>query len=251
MTDETRPESEEPTEEVPAQPPPEIPGQPQTAAPAAPPAPAAPRPGGPRLGHIVLGAVLVLIGVGWLIEALDVADVPWRLLLPSILILVGLALTLGARSGSHGGLIAFGVVLTVLVLLAGVFEVLMDVPLSGGVGDRTRTPTTADDQYRWGVGKMTLDLRRAQDLPGEEIAASVVVGELVVIVPDGVSLVIEARAGLGEVNVLGESADGVDPSLECYGSSRDVDCSSPDTAASERALHLTLEVGLGKVEVQR
>lgn len=250
MTDETRPESEEPTQEVPVQPPPETPAH-HTAATPSPPAAAAPRPRGPRLGHIVLGAVLVLIGVGWLIEALDVADVPWRFLLPSILILVGLALALGARTGRHGGLIAFGVVLTVLVLLAGVFEVLLDIPLSGGVGDRTRTPTTAEDEYRWGVGKMTLDLRRAQGLPGEEIAASVVVGELVVIVPDDVPLVIDARVGLGEVNVLGESADGVDPSLECYGSSRDVDCSSSVTAAGELALHLTLEVGLGKVEVQR
>jgi|GEM_PF-463675 len=250
MTDETPPASEEPTEEVPVQPAAEAPAQP-AAAPPAPPTPAAPRLGGPRLSHIVLGAVLVLIGVGWLLEALDVADVPWRFLLPSVLILVGLALTLGARTGRHGGLIAFGVVLTAMVLLAGVFEVLMDVPLSGGVGDRTRTPTTAADEYRWGVGKMTLDLRRAEGLPGQEIAASVVVGELVVIVPDDVPLVIDARAGLGEVSVLGAGADGVDPSLECVGSSRVVDCSSSGAAAGERALHLTLQVGLGKVEVQR
>ena len=133
-----------------------------------------------------------------------------------------------------------------MVLLAGVFEVLLDIPLSGGVGDRTRTPTTAEAEYRWGVGKMTLDLRRAQDLTGEEISASVVVGELVVIVPDDVPLVIEARAGLGEVVVLGESADGVDPSVECYGSSRAIDCSSRATEASERSLHLILEVGTGQ-----
>lgn len=244
MTDRIEPTSEEPTQEVPVQPNPALP------APPAPPTPAAPRPGGPRLGHIVLGAVLVLIGVGWLIEALDLADVPWRLLLPAMLILVGLALTLGARSGRHGGLLAVGVVLTVLVLLAGVFEVLVDIPLSGGVGDRTRTPTTAADEYRWGVGKMTLDLRRAQNLPGEDIAASVVIGELVVILPDDVPLVIEARAGLGEVNVLDQSADGVGVDLDCSGSSRTVYC-SPGTEATERALHLTLEVGLGKVEVRR
>ena len=139
MTDEPTP-SEEPTQEVPVQPP--NPAHPPPPAPP-PPAPAAPAPAGRSLGHIVLGAVLVLIGVGWLLEALDVADVPWRFLLPSVLILVGLALTLGARTGRHGGLVAVGVVLTVLVLLAGAIEVLVDVPLAGGVGDKTHTPTAS------------------------------------------------------------------------------------------------------------
>ena len=242
MTDQIDPTSEEPTEEVPVQPaylPP-------------PPTPAAARRSlGPRLGHIVLGGVLVLIGVGWLLEALDITDVPWRFLLPSVLILVGLALTLGARTGSHGGLVAVGVVLTVLVLLAGAIEVVMDVPLAGGVGDETQAPTTSlKAEYRWGVGKMTLDLTQAQGLAGEEIAASVVVGELLVIVPDGVSLVIDARAGLGEVSVLGTSADGVDPSLECAGTSRDLTCGE-DATRGERVLVLELEVAMGKVEVRR
>lgn len=245
MTDRIDPISEEPTQEVPVQPNPALP------APPAPPTPATVRPRGPSLGHVVLGAVLVLIGVGWLLEALDLADVPWRLLLPSVLILVGLALTIGARSGRHGGLVGVGVALTVLVLLAGAIEVLFDVPLAGGIGDETRTPTTSvAEHYRWGIGKMTLDLTQAPDLAGEEIAASVVVGELVVIVPDDVALLITARAGLGEVRVLGTSADGVDPRLECAGSSRDMEC---DDAASpgERSLTLDLEVALGKVEVRR
>ncbi len=242
MTDQIDPTSEEPTEEVPVQPA-YLPPPPTPAA--------APRSPGRRLGHIVLGAVLVLIGVGWLLEALDITDVPWRFLLPSVLILVGLALTLGARTGSHGGLVAVGVALTVLVLLAGAIEVVMDVPLAGGVGDETQTPTTSlKAEYRWGVGKMTLDLTQAQGLAGEEIAASIVVGELLVIVPDGVSLVIDARAGLGEVNVLGTSADGVDSSLECAGTSRDLTCGE-DATRGERVLVLELEVAMGKVEVRR
>jgi hypothetical protein len=242
MTDHIDPTSEEPTEEVPVQPA-ALPPPPTPAAAAPPP--------GRRLGHVVLGAVLVLIGVGWLLEALDIADVPWRFLLPSVLILVGLALTLGARTGSHGGLVAVGVALTVLVLLAGAIEVVMDVPLAGGVGDETQTPTTSlKAEYRWGVGKMTLDLTQAQGLAGEEIAASIVVGELLVIVPDGVSLVINARAGMGEVNVLGTSADGVDPSLECAGTSRDLTCGE-DATRGERVLVLELEVAMGKVEVRR
>lgn len=242
MTDHPGPTSEEPTQEVPVQPAPVLPP---------PSVPVAPGTRGPSLGNIVLGTVLLLIGIGWLLEALDVVDVPWRFLLPSVLILVGLALTLGARSGRHAGLVAVGAVLTVLVLLAGAIEVLLDVPLAGGIGDRTRTPTAGvAEEYRWGVGKLTLDLREASDLRGEEIAVSVVVGELVVIVPDDVPLLITARAGLGEVNVLGASAEGVDPALECAGSSRQMDCGD-EAAPGERSLRLDLEVAMGKVEVRR
>jgi hypothetical protein len=245
MTDQTDPTagpaSEEPTEEVPVLP----------ASLPPPPAPVAvPRARGPHLGHVVLGAVLVLIGIGWLLEALDITDVPWRFLLPSVLILVGLALTLGARTGSHGGLIAVGVILTMLVLAAGAIEVLMDVPLAGGVGDESLTPASLESEYRWGVGKMTLDLTQAQSPAGEAVSASVVIGELLVIVPDGVSLVIDARAGLGEVNILGTSADGVDPSLECAGTSRDLACGAEATRG-ERVLVLELEVAMGRVEVRR
>ena len=98
---------------------------------------------------------------------------------------------------------------------------------------------------------MTLDLRRAQDLAGEEIAASVVVGELVVIVPDDVSLVITARAGLGEVNVLGTSADGVDPRLECAGTQPGRRLRRRGSPGEERSLNSTSRSALGKVEVQR
>jgi hypothetical protein len=195
--------------------------------------------------------VLVLIGVGWLLEALAPrVDVPWRLLLPSVLILVGLALTLGARRGRHGGLMAVGIVLTVLVLLAGAIEVVADVPLSGGVGDKAHHPTTdLQDAYRWGVGKMTLDLTDARDLAGRKVNASVVMGELIVIVPDGVDLTVHARAGLGEVNVLGDTADGIDPSLLCAGVAPDLECGQGEGGAG--ALRLELEVAMGKVEVQR
>jgi hypothetical protein len=212
----------------------------------------APPAGGPRLGHVVLGAILVLIGVGWLLEALDLVDVPWRFLLPSALIIVGVALVFGARTGSHGGLVAVGVVLTVLVLLAGALDVLADIPFSGGIGDKNHRPTaTVQDEYRWGMGKMTLDLREADALAGEQIEASVVLGELIVIVPPDVPLVIEGHAGLGEVIVLGEKADGVGADLACEGTALDISCGDGGSAPSGPYLRLDLEVAMGKVEVQR
>lgn len=221
-----------------------------------PPSPAAPQPaalppaGSPRLGHLVLGAILVLIGVGWLLEALDVADVPWRFLLPAALIIVGVALVLGARTGSHGGLVATGVVLTVLVFLAGAIDVLVDIPLTGGVGDRDYRPTTVvDDEYRLGVGKLTLDLREADDLAAASIQASVVIGELVVIVPPGVTFRVTAHSGIGEVVILGEQTGGFDQSLECLAAGGSLTCG--DGVEGPPMLNLDLEVGMGKVEVRR
>lgn len=213
------------------------------------PAPA-PSPGGPRLGHIVTGAILVLVGVGWLLEALDLVDVPWRFLLPSALIIVGVALVFGARTGAHGGLIAFGIVLTVAVLFAGAIQALVDIPLSGGFGDRSLAPTVVDDDYRWGLGKMTLDLRTADALAGEQIEASVVIGELIVIVPADLPLVIEAQSGVGELLVLGEKSDGLMVDLTCHGTAAQLTCGD-GLPPSEPHLRLELEVAIGKVEVQR
>jgi hypothetical protein len=221
-----------------------------------PPSPAAPEPaapppaGSPHLGHVVLGAILVLIGVGWLLEALDVADVPWRFLLPAALIIVGVALVFGARTGSHGGLVTTGVALTVLVLLAGAIEVLVDVPFTGGVGDETYRPTTmVDDEYRLGVGKLTVDLRDAEALAGREIEASVILGELLVIVPPDVPLVVAAQSGVGEVVVLGQQSGGLTVQLHCRGLVGDLVCDE-GAVPSEPHLRLNLEVAVGKVEVQ-
>lgn len=232
---------EEPTRPVPIPP----------AAPTAPePAPASPK-GGPRLGHVVLGAILVLVGVGWLLEALDVADVPWRVLTAAALIIVGVALVFGARTGSHGGLVAVGVVLTVLVLAAGAFEALVDIPLTGGVGDKTHHPTAAaQDEYRWGVGSLTIDLRDASALAGREIEASVVLGELVVIVPPDLPLLVSAQAGVGDLEVLGEENGGLKVDLVCHGTAEEVTCGD-GMAPTEPYLRLDLQVAIGQVEVRR
>lgn len=235
---------DEPTRPLPA-----VPGPTPGPGPAAAEPAAAPPPAGPRLGHIVTGAILVLIGVGWLLEALDLAEVPWRFLLPSALIIVGVALVFGARTGSHGGLVATGVVLTVLVLFAGVIQALVDIPLSGGFGDRPLAPTVVEDEYRWGLGKMTLDLREAEGLVGEQIQASVVVGELIVIVPPGLPLVITAQAGAGELIVLGEKSDGLMVDLLCRGTAGQMTCGGGESTG-EPHLRLELEVAIGKVEVQ-
>ncbi|MCJ7725460.1 MAG: cell wall-active antibiotics response protein [Acidimicrobiia bacterium] len=191
------------------------------------------------LGQLVAGAILMLIGFSWLIEAAGWADVPWRGLLAGALIVVGVALMLGARSSAHGGLIALGIVLAVLLSLSSAITVLADIPLTGGIGEQRHRPVaTVDDEYRWGIGSMTLDLREATtDLDGRTVEASVAIGELIVYVPDRIPVQIEAHTGIGEARVFGEASSGFD--------------SDVTTSGAAGGLVLRLEVAIGKVEVRR
>jgi hypothetical protein len=223
------------TDQTPQQPVPEIPEAiPATAGPA-------PEPPKIGLGHIVFGAILILIGSGWLAEALGAANVPWRVLLPAMVLIVGLALVVGARTGHHPGLIAAGTVLVLAMLLAGAVEVLSDIPLSEGIGKETNQVVgVARAEYRWGVGSMIIDLTRADLPPGKNIDASVAIGELVVIVPQGLAVEVTARSGIGDVSVFDKHDSGLGASLEYV-----------DPPGSVPTLQLVAEVAMGKVEVRR
>jgi len=147
----------------------------------------------------------------------------------------------GARRGRQGGLIALGTVLTVVLLLASVVEVLVNVPLTGGVGEKEFRPTTSvEDEYRWALGSMTVDLSDAQLLVGRDIEMSIAIGEIIVILPPEIPVEINARAGIGEVDVLGETSAGV---------GAEVDHTTPGSA--ELVVRLDLDVAIGRVEVRR
>src|SRR5829696_4936428 len=169
-----------------------------------------PVPPAPADRHGLVGALLVLVGIGWLLDAGGVG-VPWRALLPAALIAVGLACVAGAFQGRQHAMMVVGVVLTAVLAVASAADWDLDVPLAGGIGDRTERPATPAEltSYELGAGDFLLDLRQLQVPPGTtEVKARVGVGELVVEVPDGVTVRVVASSGLGEVQVLGEQENG-------------------------------------------
>jgi hypothetical protein len=183
------------------------------------------------------GILLVLVGLAWLLEAVDAVDVPWDVLLPLALVAVGAVLIVNARTGARqGGLVAIGVALTVLLFLGSA----IDVPLGGGVGDRTVRPS--DDgprSFELAVGKLTVDLRDLEVSQAPlQLDARVGVGQLVVLVPAGVAVAIEGRAGLGNVVVFEQEEGGVDAEV---------------VHEPERDPVVTIEatVGIGEVKVER
>jgi hypothetical protein len=196
----------------------------------------------PAAATVLVGALLVLVGIAWLLDAAGV-EVPWRAVLPAALIAVGLACVAGAFRGRQHALMVVGVALMVVLSVAVAADWDLDVPLAGGVGDRTERPSSPAEltEYELGVGNLVVDLRQLQVPAGTTVVeARVGVGELEVELPDGVSVQVEASSGLGEVQVLGQQEGGFGSRVE-----------ASSEVVPDRRLRLDVRVGLGQVRVER
>jgi len=209
--------------------------------------PAAPRtpkpPARPSLFAPVVGALLAAAGLFGLLSVLDIYDVDLEVALAAGVVIVGGAVAIGAMTQRRvGGLVVLG------LLLLAAFGVAAATPvsISSGAGERTERPLTVSElepSYELGLGALELDLR-AVALPAgtTSLDASVGAGELVITVPEGVALEVDAHAGVGEIDIVGESDDGidVDRTLTLAGS-------TPDAPL----LQLEADVGFGSIEVRR
>ena len=197
---------------------------------------------GPAAATVLVGALLVLVGIGWLLDAGGV-EVPWRAILPAALIAVGLACVAGAFQGRQHAMMVVGLALTVVLALAVATDWDLDLPLAGGVGDRTERPATPAElkDYQLGAGDFLLDLQQLQVPAGTTtVQVRVGVGQLVVEVPDGVTVRVVASSGIGELQVLGEQDSGFANRLD-----------ATVEAGGDRRLELDLRVGIGQVRVER
>lgn len=186
------------------------------------------------LAPIVMGALLVWSGIAWL------ADVSLESGLAVALCIVGIGFVLGAFVGGSWALIVPAVGVGAALLVASV----ADLPLSGPLGDRTWAPETVSEvreRYELSVGEGTLDLRGIDLDEGDrlEIAASVGIGQLEVLVPDGVSYFASYRVAAGEVD-YGTKEEGVG-----------IETRSGFKAEGDVGrIDLDLEVGLGQIELR-
>ncbi len=191
---------------------------------------------------LIFGAVLVAIGGIWLLSALDVAIPRWDILLAGALIVVGAALLATAGRAGTGGLIALGLILT--VVLSGLSAVRL--PIDRAFTDSTQRPTslaTLQRQYSHAFGSFTLDLS-AIELPEgtTRIRVSTSFGDTRVRLPARAAARVQTSTVFGEARVLGETFSGV-------GTNQTRE--TPDYASAPRRLEIELDTAFGSAEVTR
>jgi phage shock protein PspC (stress-responsive transcriptional regulator) len=129
-----------------------------------------------------------------------------------LVLVIGLLVLWVSRSGRWGGrLLRVLVALVVATLAAFVAAIVLafswfNVSLGDGVGDHVYAPASVASvasSYRLGVGKLTVDLPVIGPAASEtHLTAKVGVGDLRIVVPDGVPVQVYAHAKVGDVHVL-------------------------------------------------
>ena len=161
------------------------------------------------VGPITVAVLLVFTGAAMLLGRFDVLDMQIAAFLAIALAITGTGLFVSAFAGRARGLILLGVALTApLVLFSG-----SDALWGSGIGERRVRITDAGDlesEYRHGVGRLVVDLRDLEpDGTTRSLEVSLGVGEVLVYVPDNITVAGNADVGAG---VVREFYDGPLPS---------------------------------------
>ena len=137
------------------------------------------------------------------------------------------------------------IALSLVILVTGAFfgaVAMTGVPLTGGIGQRVVQPITSSElrpTYRMAVGILTVDLTHVPlGTVARTVTASVAVGQLVVDVPRGVVVDVDAHTGIGSVD---------------YGTSGPAAFAVPLTVFGPARPQLVIDaqVGIGQIQLQR
>jgi phage shock protein PspC (stress-responsive transcriptional regulator) len=190
---------------------------------------------------IGLGIAGVALAVLLARSALPVAGGGWV-----VLLVLGLGVLWVSRGNSRGRKLLRAAVATTVTLLAltaaaiAIGVAWFDVSFSDGVGTRIYQPVTASQvrpAYTLGVGDLRLDLSQLGPVTRPTtVHASVGVGRIRVIVPQGMQFAVNAHAKVGELDILSLRQKGSDTTL---------------STGSGSLLVIDASVGLGRVDVQR
>ena len=203
-----------------------------------------------RLGLMTLSAAAVLAGGLLTLRAAGFEQVTVARILASVLVVLGAGMIVGTWVGRARWLLLPSLVVGA-ALLATVGLQSAPVPYSAGVGERTWIPGPGEDRrsFRLGAGEAELDLRQLDPvLDDRPLSAAVGAGEIVVLVPDGLRVRVDAGVRLGEIVIVDL---GGDRRRLTDGSGERVQEQFFVGDVGDPTVELDLEVGAGQIEVRR
>jgi hypothetical protein len=166
-------------------------------------------------GRLVLGLIILLIGLGWFLQAAGVVDrLAWDWILPAVLIVVGAALIADAKGRSHGGLIALGIIITIILMSGAAGRTPITTGM--GIGDRNVGITSVAEMKDVSMfaGDLVVDLRDLDLLEGTNtLNVSVFAGQIMVYTPRDATVEVKASTLFGEISAFGETRSGVGVNL--------------------------------------
>ena len=168
--------------------------------------------------RIILGALILLIGLAWMLEIAGAVDeIPWSYLLPAAVMVIGVGLVADSRGPTHGGLVALGIILTIFMLIDVSVSTFNFTSGDTVIGPLTERPASVEDLEDYGIfaGELTIDLSEVAFPVGEtKVNASAFAGSVRIIVPDDVTVELNAGTFAGEIRALGKRSEGLGPRLD-------------------------------------
>lgn len=167
---------------------------------------------------------------------------------------LGLGLVVAGLTGRRAGWLApfalMGIAATLVTL---VVPKEMTVPFHVGNANYTVTSLTGDNRYQNGIGNLRVDLSAADHMatPGRDVVHTTLgIGQLDLVVPQGVSVVVHAQARAGDLRAIGANETGTtgngNPDVIADG----VDWAKTVTYGSgQPEIEVYAEVGAGQINV--
>jgi phage shock protein PspC (stress-responsive transcriptional regulator) len=208
--------------------------------PVSPRAPVVPKPPPSRLGRYTFAMILVVLGILAMFDNGEVLDMGLAGYGAAALVTIGAGLLIGSVWGRARGPIFLGLLLVPFVLISDAAE----INISAGSGERIYTPGSPAElaeSHEMFAGHLVFDLSRMEW--GSEpltIDANLTIGQIEVLVPEGVDVDFRGHAEMGGINHF---------DVERHGT--DVDLSSPDAADGGPELILDANVFMGEIQVDR
>lgn len=197
------------------------------------------------IGWVTVALALLAGGVAGALDNFGAISVTPAATLALMLTVIGAGLLVASVWGRAGWLILLGVLLVPVVAAA---SLLNGMSVTGETGDRVERPLTLAGvpEYRLAAGQLTIDLSQVRfGSRPTAIKARVSAGELLVTVPAEQPVTVNAKAGIGDIQVLGHQTSGIQIRSDIHSGGRS------GKAAELGQLTIDLRIGVGSIRVVR